>query len=135
MRVDWCVSSWFRIKNTHSLTHSRKSGALHMAFVSVICHREYSIQLCVSQFNGNAFRIQYGYTGEHTSVARILLPNRHGTVGDVVTNRKPSPAPRRSRESCCFVKFCSGDDGRATADASCSCRPLRELERRVDHEH
>ena len=21
MRVDWCVSSWFRIKNTHSLTH------------------------------------------------------------------------------------------------------------------
>ena len=20
MRVDWCVSSWFRIKNTHSLT-------------------------------------------------------------------------------------------------------------------
>ena len=23
MRVDWCVSSWFRIKNTHSLTHSR----------------------------------------------------------------------------------------------------------------
>jgi len=19
---DWCVSSWFRIKNTHSLTHS-----------------------------------------------------------------------------------------------------------------
>ena len=25
MRVDWCVSSWFRIKNTHSLTHSRVS--------------------------------------------------------------------------------------------------------------
>ena len=24
MRVDWCVSSWFRIKNTHSLTHSRE---------------------------------------------------------------------------------------------------------------
>ena len=22
MRVDWCVSSWFRIKNTHSLTDS-----------------------------------------------------------------------------------------------------------------
>ena len=22
MRVDWCVSSWFRIKNTHSLTHA-----------------------------------------------------------------------------------------------------------------
>ena len=22
MRVDWCVSSWFRIKNTHSLTHN-----------------------------------------------------------------------------------------------------------------
>ena len=20
MRIDWCVSSWFRIKNTHSLT-------------------------------------------------------------------------------------------------------------------
>ena len=23
MRVDWCVSSWFRIKNTHSLTSPR----------------------------------------------------------------------------------------------------------------
>ena len=22
MRVDWCVSSWFRIKNTHSLTRA-----------------------------------------------------------------------------------------------------------------
>ena len=22
MRVDWCVSSWFRIKNTHSHTHT-----------------------------------------------------------------------------------------------------------------
>ena len=27
MRVDWCVSSWFRIKNTHSLTHSRDVAA------------------------------------------------------------------------------------------------------------
>ena len=26
MRVDWCVSSWFRIKNTHSLT--RRVGAV-----------------------------------------------------------------------------------------------------------
>ena len=25
MRVDWCVSSWFRIKNTHSLTPSTHS--------------------------------------------------------------------------------------------------------------
>ena len=25
MRVDWCVSSWFRIKNTHSLTHTRRT--------------------------------------------------------------------------------------------------------------
>ena len=25
MRVDWCVSSWFRIKNTHSLTHTPPS--------------------------------------------------------------------------------------------------------------
>ena len=24
MRVDWCVSSWYRIKNTHSLTHSTR---------------------------------------------------------------------------------------------------------------
>ena len=23
MRVDWCVSSWFRIKNTHSLTREQ----------------------------------------------------------------------------------------------------------------
>ena len=28
MRVDWCVSSWFRIKNTHSLNRSRASGQL-----------------------------------------------------------------------------------------------------------
>ena len=27
MRVDWCVSSWFRIKNTHSLTHERADAA------------------------------------------------------------------------------------------------------------
>ena len=26
MRVDWCVSSWFRIKNTHSLTHLYLNG-------------------------------------------------------------------------------------------------------------
>ena len=24
MRVDWCVSSWFRIKNTHSLTREER---------------------------------------------------------------------------------------------------------------
>ena len=23
MRVDWCVSSWFRIKNTHSHSHAK----------------------------------------------------------------------------------------------------------------
>ena len=28
MRVDWCVSSWFRIKNTRSLTRSRGSREL-----------------------------------------------------------------------------------------------------------
>ena len=29
MRVDWCVSSWFRIKNTHShVTRCRASGQL-----------------------------------------------------------------------------------------------------------
>ena len=37
MRVDWCVSSWFRIKNTHTLTHTRGSGAdpwgNHLLFV------------------------------------------------------------------------------------------------------
>ena len=26
MRVDWCVSSWFRIKNTHSLTLTVREG-------------------------------------------------------------------------------------------------------------
>ena len=25
MRVDWCVSSWFRIKNTHSHSHTLAS--------------------------------------------------------------------------------------------------------------
>ena len=30
MRVDWCVSSWFRIKNTHSLTmESVSAGRVH----------------------------------------------------------------------------------------------------------
>ena len=28
MRVDWCVSSWFRIKNTHSLTSHSLGGTL-----------------------------------------------------------------------------------------------------------
>ena len=28
MRVDWCVSSWFRIKNTHSLTHTLEVSRL-----------------------------------------------------------------------------------------------------------
>ena len=28
MRVDWCVSSWFRIKNTHSLTHRELTTSL-----------------------------------------------------------------------------------------------------------
>ena len=28
MRVDWCVSSWFRIKNTHSLTHGWRGRAI-----------------------------------------------------------------------------------------------------------
>ena len=31
MRVDWCVSSWFRIKNTHSLT-----GRLLVALVESV---------------------------------------------------------------------------------------------------
>ena len=30
MRVDWCVSSWFRIKNTHSLTHTCESESHEM---------------------------------------------------------------------------------------------------------
>ena len=29
MRVDWCVSSWFRIKYTHSLTQRRYSATIH----------------------------------------------------------------------------------------------------------
>ena len=28
MRVDWCVSSWFRIKNTHSLTRTVAVGVV-----------------------------------------------------------------------------------------------------------
>ena len=40
MRVDWCVSSWFRIKNTHSLTHKTHSqrAATHpdWAYTSLI---------------------------------------------------------------------------------------------------
>jgi len=28
MRVDWCVSSWFRIKNTHTLTPPQGRGLI-----------------------------------------------------------------------------------------------------------
>ena len=31
MRVDWCVSSWFRIKNTHSHTYAPMSGQMNSA--------------------------------------------------------------------------------------------------------
>ena len=35
MRVDWCVSSWFRIKNTHSLTHTPRGNVpLPLAFAN-----------------------------------------------------------------------------------------------------
>ena len=37
MRVDWCVSSWFRIKNTHSLTPS-----LTVVHLSTYIHASYS---------------------------------------------------------------------------------------------
>ena len=30
MRVDWCVSSWFRIKNTHSHTPGTASGYIFL---------------------------------------------------------------------------------------------------------
>jgi len=33
MRVDWCVSSWFRIKNTHSLT----TGSTRAVLPSLPC--------------------------------------------------------------------------------------------------
>ena len=33
MRVDWCVSSWFRIKNTHSLTHEILRSAPYTVLV------------------------------------------------------------------------------------------------------
>ena len=40
MRVDWCVSSWFRIKNTHSLTHAGRRGVGVGCGVSVrVCLR------------------------------------------------------------------------------------------------
>ena len=45
MRVDWCVSSWFRIKNTHSLTHevthtwtTKNWHGLQMQRLSVVLH-------------------------------------------------------------------------------------------------
>ena len=34
MRVDWCVSSWFRIKNTHSLTSHDCPAPLRVAMRS-----------------------------------------------------------------------------------------------------
>ena len=32
MRVDWCVSSWFRIKNTHSHTERHPAGQISRVF-------------------------------------------------------------------------------------------------------
>ena len=40
MRVDWCVSSWFRIKNTHSLTFG-------YTVPLVLCERVVIFFLCV----------------------------------------------------------------------------------------
>ena len=34
MRVDWCVSSWFRIKNTHSHTHAPCWGGVGLRAAS-----------------------------------------------------------------------------------------------------
>ena len=43
MRVDWCVSSWFRIKNTHSLTtHSREETL----FTALFFRRKYLLWRC-----------------------------------------------------------------------------------------
>ena len=40
MRVDWCVSSWFRIKNTHSLTPTTPTlGTLEVLEVDILWPR------------------------------------------------------------------------------------------------
>ena len=49
MRVDWCVSSWFRIKNTHSLKNVfydertfRRQGTRNGAAQVVTAHTKWS---------------------------------------------------------------------------------------------
>ena len=37
MRVDWCVSSWFRIKNTHSLTQPLSPVCLCLLSPVCVC--------------------------------------------------------------------------------------------------
>ena len=38
MRVDWCVSSWFRIKNTHSLTLTTAGGTEAQPYEETLCN-------------------------------------------------------------------------------------------------
>ena len=51
MRVDWCVSSWFRIKNTHSLTQ-QSTLASHVSpcrlSVFVCCRLSVFLWSCLS---------------------------------------------------------------------------------------
>ena len=49
MRVDWCVSSWFRIKNTHSHTHRKSTFAIQQDNqIGVLAHREGGAEVSVN---------------------------------------------------------------------------------------
>ena len=50
MRVDWCVSSWFRIKNTHSLT-----GQMMIVGEMAHCANKFSRPLWVGQVDAILF--------------------------------------------------------------------------------
>ena len=50
MRVDWCVSSWFRIKNTHSLTGSQP-GCVSCELVCVCVSLERVVIICLASIH------------------------------------------------------------------------------------
>ena len=101
MRVDWCVSSWFRIKNTHSLTRSvRLWGA----------------------FNGFEFRVYA--TKRETRTDHRMSPDPQSTLPlcthspGVLRGSGQPPPPRITRNACDFA-----DDAAAAATPRPSTNP------------
>ena len=62
MRVDWCVSSWFRIKNTHSLmTQDTRCSEWERKIVSGI------------DFDGNLPNAKHAIAQNFTTCSHMML--------------------------------------------------------------